>query len=135
MNAPIPGEILHRPRLMTLLHTGLNLGETRFVRRLALSWLASFPGDLPVRLIHSRALLTEGHPQQAIDILEEVTQVDVEYLEAYQILEQAQEMTERQINPDLFGILYLFTGQAVNGIIPEWAKKLRGARQALSVAC
>ena len=102
MNAPTPGETLYRPRLMTLLHTALNLGETRFTRRLALSWLASYPGDLPVSLLNTRALFVEGHLQQVIDILEKVCQVDIEYLEAYELLARAYKFTGIEVNTDLF---------------------------------
>ena len=130
MNAPTPGETLYRPRLMTLLHTALNLGETRFTRRLALSWLASYPGDLPVSLLNTRALFVEGHLQQVIDILEKVCQVDIEYLEAYELLARAYKFTGIEVNTDLSGILYVLGGIVPTGVIPAWAAHLRSARQA-----
>src|SRR5512143_2731335 len=111
MNAPIPGETLHRSRLMTLLHTALAVGETRFARRLALSWLASYPGDLPVSLINARALIDEGHPQQAVEILEAICQVDVEYYEAYELLALAQERAGMPKDIELAGLMYALGGR------------------------
>ena len=131
MKAPIPGEILHRPRLMTLLHTALAVGETRFARRLALSWLALYPGDLPVNLIHARALLAEEHSGQAIDILDMACQIDLEYLEAYKLLALAQQHAGLEKNADLPGIIYALGGKPPAGeSVPGWATHLRGARQA-----
>jgi hypothetical protein len=131
MNAPIPGDTLHRPRLMTLLHTALAVGETRFARRLALSWLASYPGDLPVGLINARALLHENHHQQAIDILETLCQVDVEYLEAYELLLLAYERAGIEKKADLAGIINALGGDTPpEESLPEWVTHLRGARQA-----
>jgi len=131
MNAPIPGGILHRPRLMTLLHTALAVGESRFARRLALSWLASYPGDLQVSLINARALLGEHHPQQATDILETLCQVDAEYLEAHELLAIAKKAAGLEKNANLTGIIYALGGTVPEGeSVIEWATHLRGARQA-----
>jgi hypothetical protein len=131
MNAPIPGDILHRSRLMTLLHTALAVGETRFARRLALSWLASYPGDLPVGLINARALLHENHHQQAIDILDSLCQVDVEYLEAYELLLLAYQRAGIDKKAALPGLIYALGGEILSEeSLPEWVALLRGARQA-----
>ena len=132
MNAPFPGDTLHRSRLMTLLHTALAVNETRFARRLALSWLASYPGDLPVGLINARALLDEGHIIQAIDILETLCQVDVEYLEAYQLLYLAYQRAGNVGKTDLAGIIYALGGNnPTEECLPEWVIHLREARQAI----
>jgi hypothetical protein len=131
MNALYPGDTLQRPRLMTLLHTALAVGETRFARRLALSWLASYPGDLPVSLINARALLEEDHPQQAADILESLCQVDIEYLEAHELLALIQQRAGLQKDPNLACVIYALGGKYPSGeSVPEWASCLRGARQA-----
>ncbi len=134
MNAPIPGETLNRPRLLTLLHTALAVSETRFARRLALSWLAFYPGDLPVGLINARALLAENHPKQAIDIINRLCQVDVEYLDAYEVLAQVQKHSSQEMNSDLPEVIYVLGGkEPVGPPIPDWATDLRGARQARSL--
>lgn len=131
MNAPTPGETLFRPRLLTLLHTALALNETRFTRRLALSWLASYPGDLPVNLINARALIAENRIPQAIEILELICQVDVEYLEAYELLALAYHNDRTHKKTELPGIIYALKGETPRGeSVPGWAVHLRSARQA-----
>lgn len=131
MNAPIPGEKLYRPRLMTLLHTALAVGETRYARRIALAWLASYPGDLPVSMLNAQALLDENHPKQAVELLEKICQVDVEYLKAFEILDEAQQKANLERSADLTGIIYALGGSLPSSEqVPDWAVHLRGARQA-----
>ncbi len=50
--------------VMSLLKAALDLGEIRFARRLALSWLTVFPSDLQISLLHAQALMqlqAQGH--------------------------------------------------------------------------
>jgi hypothetical protein len=81
--------------------------------------------------MNARALIEENHPQQAIEILEALCQVDVEYLEAYKLLALTKRRFEKQKNADLSGNIYALSGEnPFDESIPEWAVHLRGARQA-----
>ena len=77
---------LPREQLVALVEVALVAGEHRYARRAALAWLACFPGDLPIHLLHARALLQEGQAVQALPILERLCQLDPEFLLAQELL-------------------------------------------------
>jgi hypothetical protein len=134
MNPPLPGQILSRFQLIILLNTALAVGEPRYARRLALAWLAAYPGDLPVSLIHARALCDEGHYRQAIPILESLTKTDPEFVEAQERLTTARRRAKLEGVDDSAGCVYALGGHLPPGEpVPEWASHLRGARQAKSL--
>jgi hypothetical protein len=87
--APLPsGQAWPRPYLIRILDAALEAKETRFTRQTALAWLASYPGDLPIKLLHAKALVSEGLERQALPILHNLTQVDPEYEDAQALLYQ-----------------------------------------------
>jgi len=83
-----PDHLWSREYLTTLLKTGLISGEPRFVRQTALTWLAAYPGDLPVKFLQAQALRAEGHPRQAVSILESLTKTDPEFAAAQDLLSE-----------------------------------------------
>ena len=87
--APLPsGQAWPRPYLVRILDAALAAKENRFTRQTALAWLASYPGDLPIKLLHAKALISEGLERQALPILHNLTQVDPEYEDAQVLLYQ-----------------------------------------------
>jgi hypothetical protein len=89
-----------RSLAVNLIRTALAVGEARFARQAALAWLAAYPGDLPVGLLHTEALLQElrhasltSRPLNAYDrpiaILQTICQADPEYREAQETLARA----------------------------------------------
>jgi len=87
--APLPsGQAWPRPYLLRILDTALASKENRFTRQTALAWLASYPGDLPIKLLHAKALVSEGLERQALPILHNLAQVDPEYEDAQVLLYQ-----------------------------------------------
>jgi len=77
---------LSREFFLLLIRTALAMREYRFARQTALVWLAAFPGDLHIGLLHARALIEADHPEAAIPILDGLYQTDPEFLEAAQAL-------------------------------------------------
>jgi hypothetical protein len=103
---------LPRSIAVQLIQTGLAVGETRFAMLTALAWLAAYPGDIPVSLLHAKGLLQEleqtgnSLPRQALSparqaviasrrkseydrilvILSATCQADPEYLPAQELL-------------------------------------------------
>ncbi len=75
-----------RDQLVALVEVALAAGEYRYARRASLAWLACFPGDMPVSLLHARSLLQEGQAVQALPILERLCQLDPEFLQAQTLL-------------------------------------------------
>ncbi len=60
LDLPIqPGLPLPRSTVVQLIQAGLAVGEARFAGLAALAWLAAYPGDIPVSLMHAKALLLE----------------------------------------------------------------------------
>jgi len=49
-----------RSDFITLLDSAIYIGSFRFARQITLTWLAYYPGDLPVRLKYGRLLLNSG---------------------------------------------------------------------------
>jgi len=83
-SAPLP-----RSDLIQLIQAALAVGEARYARRLALAWLAAYPGDLPVSLLHARALLQARLQAQALPLLAGLCLADPEYLEAQELRQSA----------------------------------------------
>jgi hypothetical protein len=75
-----------RDELYPILETAVRLQEFRFARQSALQWLISYPGDLPIELIHARALLGEGHVQQAKRVVDKLCARDPEFQQAIDLL-------------------------------------------------
>ena len=132
--SPIPaGQSVPRHYLVTLLRTALAVGSDRFARQAALTWLAHYPGDLPVNLLYAQALIQGGLTAQAVPVLEKICQADPEYLEA-QALRQTAHRAAADKPPEVtLGNLFTL-GKEVDSskAVPDWAYKLRAARTALS---
>jgi len=90
---PTPFTALSRDTALLLLRTALAVGEGRYARRVAQAWLANYPGDLQIGLLHARAIILEeetlahhlatrhrsragSYHATAIRILETIGQVD-----------------------------------------------------------
>jgi len=82
----LAGHAWPRTYLISILDAALAAKENRFARQTSLSWLSSFPGDLPVTLIRASALFADGLFQQALPILNTLVQFDPEYGEAQMLL-------------------------------------------------
>jgi hypothetical protein len=122
-----------RHQVVHLAQTALALGEIRYARRLTLAWLALYPGDLPLALLHARALLLDGLPGQAQANLETLCQADPEYLEAHQALLEARQHTGHGSVTDAAGIVFALGDKPKTGItLSAWAEPLRQTRQALT---
>jgi hypothetical protein len=147
---PHPSLILTRHRLLSLAHTALAVGETRYARRLTLSWLAAFPGDLPVGLIYARALRQENLASQAVSALEGLCLADPEYLEAQEALANLAAASEAgaagagaagagaagagAAGAGAAGAAVALGGKVNSEVAaPPWAESLRQARRALAL--
>ena len=77
-----------RDELYPILETAVRLQEFRFARQAALQWLISYPGDLPIELIHARALQGEGHIKQANRVAKKLCERDPEFPQALDLRKQ-----------------------------------------------
>ena len=100
---PVGGPI-RRDLFLMVLKSALQLKEIRFARQAALAWLAAFPGDLPVNTLYAELLMEEGHPEQALPILNQVCQADPEYREAVEAKIRAEQKLRARL-PEMKGRL------------------------------
>lgn len=84
----INNSIWSRSAVIKVLEAALELEEYRFAGQLSLLWLASFPGDIEVKLLRAKASIGEGLMDQAIPLLENIVSFDPEYGEAFLLLSQ-----------------------------------------------
>jgi hypothetical protein len=121
---------LQRDQLLTILRTALGAGEPRYARQLALAWLAAYPGDLAVSLLHAQALLLEGRPEPAIPNLEELCQLDPEFAAAQQTLLKARQAARAPVPADLTSSVAALGG-SISGPLPKGAPYVQKAQCAL----
>ncbi len=127
-----PRQYVSRSDFLVLMRTALSVGADRFARRVALAWLAYYPGDLPVRGLHARSLIQSGAVNQARQVLEELLLADPEDIEAQKLLLQVYDLTGSPNIADAKAQLFaigdnLYPGEPK----PYWASALYAARKAL----
>ena len=149
-----PDGVVNRSRpvsrllVISLLKASLKLGEARFARRLALSWLTSFPGDAEIGLLHAQALMQfqdQGYEKgaagnsvahrnkQALPSLEAVCQSDPENIEALETLVRCRRVAGLEVPQEMLGSLLALGGRTSSkGQAPAWSRLLRQSRQALA---
>jgi len=79
-------QIIKRFPFVTMVKTAINFGQEQFARQACLSWLANFPGDLGISLLYAKSLAKLGDIELAITILDKITTVDPEYVDALEYL-------------------------------------------------
>jgi len=132
MNKTEP-QMIERQNFLQLLKTGLESQSYQFIRQAAMSWLASYPGDLEINLLLVQALIQEGHDSMAAPILEKILRNDTEYLDALRVAESIYQKTDSAKAQQIGGIVQALGNAPANGQnLPTWGVKLFMARQALA---
>jgi hypothetical protein len=139
MTTPPTNQLMSRDSLLNLIDTGLRSGELRYARRLCASWLTVLPGDLQVNLLFARAYYLEKSTalqQHAVPILEELCNLDPEFLDAQELLAEVQQVSGSSDHLVAKACANALThGHTVNtgnnGQISSWAKNVYEARSAL----
>lgn len=127
---------LPRPIAVMILKTSLAADEIQFSQRFVLSWLAAYPGDLPITLLHAETLILgqqrskfKTGSKQAVAILESVLQVDPEYREALELILKVHRLAGQKMSEESFGNLLALGGALESGDpVPAWAHLLKRAR-------
>ena len=130
-----------RSDFITLLDSAIYAGSLRFARQIALTWLAYYPGDLPVRLKYGRLLLNSGQTDQAIQHLKELCQADPEYLDAWNLLAVALHGKTKSLAASEQAFIVADCQSAIHALggsvtasapLPSWANEVLLSRQALA---
>lgn len=123
---------LTRLQAIALLRASLSLDSLSFARQTALSWLAYFPGDLLIIRLYAQALYQSGFSEQALPLLENLCIVDPENIEAQNLLFLTKQAEGIRNTSDSFGCVYVLgNDNDAKNPVPEWARLLRQARNAL----
>ena len=129
-----------RSELIALLDSAIHVGSYRFARQMALTWLAHFPGDLPVRLKYGQLLIKTGQSDQAIQHLTELCRADPEYLEGWLLLAIALQGISKSLASsehafmlaDCQSAIFALGGNpSISAPLPTWADGIRQSRQSL----
>ncbi len=136
LTPPRQGEPWIREHLIEILGVASTVNEYGFIRKSSLTWLAAYPGDLPVQLIHAQAVLKDLAPSQAESLVKKICLVDPLYAEAQQF---KFEVLRAIGNPESdFGELYslapkqrIFRDKELKKKLPNWAEPLSKIRQYL----
>jgi len=129
-----------RSEFIALLGAAFQVGSYRFARQITLTWLAYYPGDLPVRLKHGQLLVNIGKLDQAVQHLTELCQADPEYLKAWELLAVALQRMSKSpaasehafFLADCHSGIHALGGNASAAApLPAWANGIRLSRQAL----
>ncbi len=126
-------KLVSRRDYLRILDAALQTESFRFARQAALSWLASFPGDLWVKYCLGKAQLGEGRTAQAAGIFEQLCMLDPEFIEAREELEKCyRQMRHGQLENTLACAYALGSDIVTESEVPEWGKQLRNARMAMA---
>jgi tetratricopeptide (TPR) repeat protein len=119
----------------------MHSGSFRYARQISLTWLAYYPGDLPVRLKFGQLLLNTGRRKQAVQHLTELCQADPEYLDAWYLLASALKGKSVSVAAsekafliaDCQSAIYALEGNIMpSAPLPSWANAVLESRRALS---
>jgi hypothetical protein len=136
LTPPRQGQPWQRDQLIEILGVAAAVNEYNFIRKTALAWLAIYPGDLPIQLIHAQASSRDAKNNQALALLENICRTDPDYSEAQQArfeINNAEEIKEEVIG-ELFALApnqRIFRDPEIKKAIPEWALPLAKVRASL----
>ncbi len=133
---PRQGQPWQRDQLIEIFGVAAAVNEYNFIRKTTLAWLAIYPGDLPVQLIHAQATAIATKNNQALALLDSICQTDPDYSEAQQArfeVNSPEEMKEEIIG-ELFALApnqRLFRDPEIKKHIPDWARPLAKVRASI----
>jgi len=126
------GRFWTREMLVTVLRLGLEEKCYHFVRQAALAWLNEYPGDLEVSFTLAQSFLGEGREEQGVALLQQLLQVDPEFVEAWQcLLEPSRRLSTVDGQTVKTACFVLSRDTVFMEAMPEWSEQLRTAREAM----
>ncbi|MBG0786225.1 MAG: hypothetical protein H0S79_14105 [Anaerolineaceae bacterium] len=122
---------LDRYKFLTILNAAKEAEEYQFIKQACLLWLVNYPGDLYVQYQQALNYANLGMTDQAVSILNSLVELDPQFIEAYQTLNQIS--SNAAAKEEWTAILsYLTMENKPEGAFPEWLIPLWEARKAFS---
>ncbi len=133
LSPPRQGQPWQRDQLIEILGIAAAVNEYSFIRKTSLAWLAIYPGDLPVQLIHAQAASYALKKEQAAALLENICKIDPDYTEAQQVRYKisAPEALKEEFIGELFALApnqRIFRDPDIKKKLPDWAHPLAKIR-------
>lgn len=120
---------LDRYKFLTVLNAANEAEEFQFVKQACLLWLVNYPGDLYVQYQQGLNFANLGLADQAASILKSLLELDPQFIEAYQALQQlTSDPAAQQELADV--ITYLTVQDRPAAVATEWLTPLWDARKA-----
>lgn len=129
-NKPIYSQhaTISREQLLIYLTSALQTRSIRFGRQAALSWLATYPGDLQVSYYLAKFLMMDGKTQQAIEILGDICRKDPEFEDAQEAYAIAHAGSDSNTFEKSISCAYALGKNVQNkDLVPAWGIQLRSA--------
>ena len=137
LSPPRQGQPWQRDQLIEILGVAAVVNEHSFIRKAALAWLAIYPGDLPVQLIHAKSIANALKKEQASGLLEVICQTDPDYAEAQQA--RFENSPPAALTEEIVGELFalapnqrIFRDPEIKKLVPEWAQPLAKVRSRIT---
>ncbi len=122
---------LDRYKFLTILNAGNEAEEHQFVKQACMLWLVNYPGDLYVQYQQAVNYAQLGKTDQAVSILKSLTELDPQFIEAYQALAALTvDEAEKAGLQDI--VTYLTREVPPAGRAEDWLTTLWNARTAYS---
>ena len=120
---------LDRYKFLTVLNAANEAEEFQFVKQACLLWLVNYPGDLYVQYQQGLNFANLGMIDQAVSLLKSLIELDPQFIEAYQVLQQiTPDAAAQQELADI--VTYLTVQDQPASVMTEWLAPLWDARKA-----
>lgn len=126
-------QIFKRPTFLAVMLAAFETQEFQFARQVGLSWLANYPGDLPISLLYAKSLIALNKNELAVSHLEKVINYDIEYVEATTLLIDLLDESDR-LRQELRTNLAYLTGQKAKYGNANWLPDLLDAKSAYQLS-
>lgn len=119
---------ISRDQLLLYLSSASQTRSIRFGRQAALSWLATYPGDLQVCFYLAKFLMIDGKVQQAMEILADICRKDPEFEDAQEAFAIANAGSDSKTFEKSISCAYALGKNVQNmDLVPAWGLQLRSA--------
>ncbi|WP_299028752.1 C25 family cysteine peptidase [uncultured Thermanaerothrix sp.] len=130
---PSISRLWERKQWLSIIRVAIEARSLRFARQVAMAWLNIYPGDLTMSYWLAKSFVLDGLIEQGQVILERVLQVDPEFYEGYRLVLDIAERGNAHMDPQAAKTALFVLNPDFEPLesMPEWAERLRQARQAL----